>query len=54
MTAKNITDTNILSTIQDHHKKLKDNYSDRNLKFAEYEKIFLLQDDDLPSDDFVK
>ena len=54
MTTKKITDNEIYNQIMEHAKSMKDALSNRNTAFDEYEKMFLLEDDDIPAGSHVK
>jgi len=54
MTANNITDLTVFSEVTEHAKAMKDNLSSRNTAFDEYEKMFLLEDDDVPAGQHIK
>jgi len=52
--SKNITDPVIFADIQSHASKLKSDYGTRNTKFTEYENMYALVDDNVPSADWIK
>ena len=52
--SKTISDPKIFQDIQSHATQLKANYGTRNTKFKEYEKMYALSDDDVPSADWIK
>jgi hypothetical protein len=54
MTTNNITDPEVFNGIVEHSTIMKQNLSNRNSAFDEYEKMFLLEDDDVPAGAHVK
>ena len=51
---KKITDPIIFQDIQSHAAQLKSQFGTRNTKFKEYENMYALVDDDVPSQDWIK
>ena len=51
---KQISDPTIFQTVRDHHKQLKADQSSRNQKYADYEKMYALVDDDVPAAEWIK
>lgn len=52
--SKNITDIEIFQGVQEHATAMKGALSNRNTAFDEYEKMYLLEDDDLPAGSHIK
>lgn len=54
MSEKNVTDPQVILDVQEHAKIMKDNLANRNTAFDEYEEMYLLEDNDVPTGNHVK